>query len=93
VVGPVANYAAVNGASPLAAIIAGWGLDIPVVDVAIKARAIANRQGLTFPNDGHLTESGHAYLAGEAGRALQGLLAADGLSTTALRVEQRDVRR
>ena len=74
VVGPVANYAAVKGESPLAAYLPSWGLDIPVIDVAIKARALADRNTLTFPIDGHLTERGHEYLACEAAPALQALL-------------------
>jgi hypothetical protein len=75
VVGPVAGYAAVNGESPLARIISCWDLDIPVIDIAIKARSNPGRQGLTYPADGHLTDSGHAYLAREAAPALEVLLA------------------
>ncbi len=75
VVGPVANYAEVNGQSPLGRIVAGWGLEIPVIDVAIKARAIPNRQALTFPIDGHLTAFGHARLASEAAPAIAALIA------------------
>jgi hypothetical protein len=74
VVGPVATYAAVDGESPLARIMRNWGLPIPVIDVAVKARAIPNRQALTFPIDGHLTEAGHAYLATQAAPALRALL-------------------
>ncbi len=74
VVGPVPNYAAVNGQSPLGRIISGWGLEIPVIDVAIKARAIPNRQALTFPIDGHLTDFGHAHLAREAAPAIAALI-------------------
>jgi hypothetical protein len=74
VVGPVASYAALNGESPLARIISAWGLDIPVIDIAIKARALANHQSLTFPIDGHLTRSGHEYLAREAAPALEAWL-------------------
>ena len=59
-----------SGESPLGRIISGWGLDIPVIDVAIKARAIPNRQALTFPIDGHLTDLGHAHLASEAAPAI-----------------------
>ena len=77
VVGPVANYAAVNGQSPLGRIIHDWGLEIPVIDVAIKARAIPNRQSLTFPIDGHLTDFGHAHLASEAAPAIAALLEQD----------------
>jgi hypothetical protein len=74
VVGPVANYKAVNSESPLGRIISGWGLEIPVIDVAIKARMIPNRQALTFPIDGHLTDSGHAEVASEAAPALAALI-------------------
>ncbi len=73
VVGPVFHYAPVNGESPLACIIADWGLDIPVIDIAINARSAPDRQALTFPIDGHLTDSGHAYLAREAAPALNAL--------------------
>jgi hypothetical protein len=74
VVGPVANYATVNGESPLACIISRWGFDIPVIDIAIKARAIPNHHELTYPVDGHLTDAGHAYLAREAAPDLEALL-------------------
>ena len=60
---------------------AGWGLDIPVIDVAIKARALPDRQALTFPVDGHLNEAGHAYIAQEAAPALQAFLAGAGRTT------------
>jgi hypothetical protein len=74
VVGPVAGYASVNGESPLARIMTGWDLDIPVIDIAIKARALSNRQALTYPVDGHLTEAGHAYLASEGAPAIEALI-------------------
>jgi hypothetical protein len=74
VVGPVANYVARNGESPLARILSEWRLDIPLIDVAIKARARPDRQTLTFPIDGHLTEAGHALIAAEAAPALRALL-------------------
>jgi hypothetical protein len=74
VVGPVDTYAAKDGESPLTRIISGWGLDIPVIDVAIKAVALPNHGALTFPIDGHLTESGHEYLAREAAPALAALI-------------------
>jgi hypothetical protein len=74
VVGPVANYAAVSGESPLARIISDWRFDIPVIDVAIKARAVPDRETLTFPVDGHLTVSGHEYLARTAAAPLGALL-------------------
>jgi hypothetical protein len=74
VVGPVANYVEKNGESPLARILANWHLDIPVIDVAIKARARPDHQILTFPIDGHLTKAGHAYIAAETVPALAALL-------------------
>ncbi len=74
VVGPVDNYKALNGESPLSRIMVAWGLDIPVIDIAIKARALPDHRALTFPIDGHLTESGHEYLAREAAPALRALL-------------------
>ena len=77
VVGPVATYAAVNEKSPLAQILAEWGLQIPVIDVAIRARSAKNRQALTFPLDGHLTEAGHAFVAREVAPALEAVLATD----------------
>ena len=45
-----------------------------MIDIAIKARMIPNRQALTFPIDGHLTDSGHAHLAGEAAPVLAALI-------------------
>ncbi len=39
VVGPVANYRPVDGQSPLARILSMWQIDVPVIDVAIQARA------------------------------------------------------
>jgi hypothetical protein len=93
VVGPVATYRAVNGESPLALILARWGLDLPVIDVAIKARALQNRQALVFPIDGHLTESGHAYLAMEAAPLLQTLLVPYRAHCDTVQVEHRAVGR
>jgi hypothetical protein len=81
VVGPVANYAAKDGQSPLARILAQWQIEIPVIDVAIKARARRDWVALLFPYDGHLNESGHTYLAQEAVSPLQATLAGTGLTT------------
>jgi hypothetical protein len=78
VVGPVDNYAARNGESPLKRILTSWGLDTPVIDVAIKAKARSDYRSLTFPIDGHLTESGHAFVAEEAAPALQAFLTSAG---------------
>jgi hypothetical protein len=74
VVGPVANYVAKNGESPLARILANWRLEIPVIDVAIKARARPDHRALLFPLDGHLNDAGHAYIAAEAAPSLQSIL-------------------
>jgi hypothetical protein len=63
VVGPVANYKAIEGASPLAEILARWQIGVPVIDVAIMARARPDWSRLVFASDGHLNETGHAYLA------------------------------
>jgi hypothetical protein len=74
VVGPVSIYTAMDGQSPLARILTSWGLDIPVIDVAIQAIARPDHPSLTFPIDGHPTESGHAYIARQAAPALQAFL-------------------
>jgi hypothetical protein len=66
VVGPVANYAAKDGQSPLARILARWQIAIPVIDIAIRARARRDWASLVFPFDGHLNVTGHDYLANEA---------------------------
>jgi hypothetical protein len=74
VVGPVANYAAKDGQSPLARILARWQIDIPVIDIAIQARARRDWASLVFPFDGHLNETGHGYLAREAVGPLRAVL-------------------
>jgi hypothetical protein len=79
VVGPVANYVEKNGESPLARILADWGLDIPVIDIAIRARARPDYERLLFPVDGHLNEAGHALVAREAAPALEAVLSATAL--------------
>lgn len=83
VVGPVANYAARDGQSPLALILARWQIGIPVVDIAIRARARQHWASLVFPFDGHLNETGHEYLASEAIGPLRVFL--DGERTTTQR--------
>jgi hypothetical protein len=76
IVGPVADYRAIAGASPIEQIVADWGLEIPVIDVAIEARSRPNWACLVFPNDGHLTEGGHDYLARAAAPRLRSLMIA-----------------
>ena len=76
VVGPVANYREKSGESPLTRILAGWGLEIPVIDVAVRARAMPDYERLIFAVDGHLNETGHAFLAREAAPALKSVLTA-----------------
>jgi hypothetical protein len=77
VVGPVANYVAKDGVSPIGRIIADWGLAVPVIDVAIQARAMPGYERFLFPVDGHLNEAGHALVAREAAHALADVLARD----------------
>jgi len=81
VVGPVANYMEKNGESPLTRILTSWRLDIPLIDVAIKARARPDYQSLTFPVDGHPNDAGHAYIAQETAPCLQAFLARTGPTT------------
>jgi hypothetical protein len=66
VVGPVSVYAAKEGRSPIGQIVADWGIDARVIDIAIKALARPDHPRLLFPRDGHLNEAGHAFLAAEA---------------------------
>jgi hypothetical protein len=81
VVGPVANYAAKDGQSPLARILARWQIDVPIIDIAISARARSDWASLVFPFDGHLNETGHDYLAHEAIGPLREFLDGQGLTT------------
>lgn len=81
VVGPVANYAAKDGQSPLARILARWQIDAPVIDVAIRARARPRWASLVFPFDGHLNETGHEYLASEAIGPLRAFLDGERMTT------------
>ncbi len=80
VVGPVANYVARDGQSPLARILASWRIDVPVIDLAIQARARRDWTTLVFPYDGHLNETGHAHLAQEAAAPLRAVLSNLGLT-------------
>lgn len=85
VVGPVANYSAREGQSPLARILARWKIEIPVIDVAILARARQNWASLVFPFDGHLNETGHEYLANEAIGPLRSFLDGEELAASTRR--------
>jgi hypothetical protein len=80
VVGPVLTYSASEGRSPLTQILADWQIDVPVIDIAIKAVARPDHAKLTFPIDGHLTELGHAYLAQETAPSLKASLTGPGLA-------------
>jgi hypothetical protein len=80
VVGPVGTYFAREGKSPLTQILADWQIEIPVIDVAIKAVARADLATLIFPVDGHLNERGHAYVANEAAAGLKAGLTGPGLA-------------
>jgi hypothetical protein len=81
VVGPVTTYFAVDGQSPLKMILADWRVDIPVIDVAMKAVDRPDFRSLIFPVDGHLNEAGHAYLAEEAAPALRAVCFGDTLAS------------
>jgi hypothetical protein len=80
IVGPVANYRSKDGQSPLARILSKWQIDVPVIDVAIKARARRDWASLVFPFDGHLNETGHAFVAQEAASPLRAAVDGQGLS-------------
>jgi hypothetical protein len=80
VVGPVANYSAKDGQSPLAGILARWQIDVPVIDIAIRARARRDWASLVFAFDGHLNETGHEYLAQEAIGPLRAFLDGEGMA-------------
>jgi hypothetical protein len=77
VVGPVANYHAIRGESPLARILTDWKLEIPVIDGAIEIRSRPDWASLVFATDGHLTASGHDHFARLATPKLQAFLASD----------------
>lgn len=83
VVGPVANYSAKDGKSPIATILGQWGIDVPVIDTAIVARARPQWASVVFPFDGHLNDSGHQLVTNEAIGPLQVLL--DDTATADLR--------
>jgi hypothetical protein len=80
VVGPVNTYFDIDGQSPLTQILADWRVDVPVIDIAIKAVARPDHAKLTYPVDGHLTTAGHAYLAQEAAAGLKAGITYPGLA-------------
>jgi hypothetical protein len=87
VVGPVLlrskaiGYAAKDGQSPLAQILADWQIDVPVVDSAIAAAAAPELHGLVFPRDGHLNPAGHVFVAAGAVPPLRTLMSSPPHST------------
>jgi hypothetical protein len=76
VVGPVVNYKSSGGASPLAEILASWNIRVPLLDTAVEARSRPDWYTLLFPTDGHLNESGHAFVAELAAPFLEKTIAA-----------------
>jgi hypothetical protein len=82
VVGPVTTYPAYHGESPIARILAEWKIEAPVIDVAIEALAAPHFASLLFPRDGHLNESGHAYMAKAALPRLRAALAGPAVSAS-----------
>jgi hypothetical protein len=82
VIGPVLTYPSYQGESPLARILADWKIKAPVIDVAIDALASPHSESLLFPRDGHLNESGHAYIARAASPPLRAALADPALSSS-----------
>ena len=82
VVGPVTTYPSYHGESPLARILADWKIEAPVIDVAIDALSSPHFEGLLFPRDGHLNESGHAFVARSALPPLRAALAATAVTAS-----------
>jgi hypothetical protein len=72
--GPVVAYAAKDGRSPIGRLVADWQIDAPVIDLATAAVAAPNCERLVFPQDGHLNEAGHAFIAASAIPALRSAL-------------------
>jgi hypothetical protein len=82
VVGPVTTYPSYHGESPLARILADWKIEAPVIDVAIDALVSPHFESLLFPRDGHLNESGHAFVAKAALPSLRATLAATAVTAS-----------
>jgi hypothetical protein len=89
VVGPVTTYPSYRGQSPLALILAGWKIEAPVIDVAVEALASPRFESFLFPRDGHLTESGHAYVAKTSLPRLRAALDGPALTASRHEVESR----
>jgi hypothetical protein len=66
--------------SPLAQILAKWKVEALVIGVAFTALASPYFESLLFPRDGHLNESGHAYVSMAALPRLRATLAAPGVA-------------
>jgi hypothetical protein len=82
VVGPVTTYPPYHGQSPLARILADWQIEAPVIDVAKDALGLPHFESLLFPRDGHLNESGHAYVAKAALPPLRAALTAPAITAS-----------
>ncbi len=76
------TYPSYNGQSPLARILADWKIEAPVVDVAMEALVSPHFERLLFPRDGHLNESGQAYVAQAALPPLRATLAAPAVTAS-----------
>jgi hypothetical protein len=74
VIGPVPTYIPKDARSPLGQVLADWGIEAPVIDVAAPAIVAPTWPQLLFPGDGHLNELGHAYVASAALEPLRAAL-------------------
>jgi hypothetical protein len=89
VVGPVTTYPSYRGQSPLARILADWKIEAQVIDVAVEALASPRFESFLFPRDGHLTESGHEYVANAALPRLRAALEVPALTASKRELESR----
>jgi hypothetical protein len=63
---------------------ADWKIDAPVIEVAVEALASPQYESLLFPRDGHLNESGHAFVANLALTPLRAALTAPAIAASRL---------
>jgi hypothetical protein len=80
VVGPAPFYRMHDGVGPLSALLASWGIDAPVIDLAAALGSLpeAQSQRLVFARDGHLNEWGHAFTAAATLEPLRAMLGLEG---------------